>query len=106
MNKSKFDKNITSLLETIVSLDGVREMEKFLRDLCTIEELKVMSERWAIAKMLNDGFSYRKISQSLGASTTTVSRVASWLNNGEGGYVIALNKKNLHHNPPLISGKS
>lgn len=106
MNKFKFDKNTTSLFKAIASLDGTKEMEKFFRDLCTLEELKAMSERWAIAMMLNKGVSYRKISEYLGASTTTVSRVAAWLNNGEGGYLIALNRKNLHHNPSLIPRKS
>ena len=106
MNKFKFDKNTTSLFGAIASLDGTKEMEKFFRDLCTPEELKTMTERWTIAKMLNDGISYRKISQSLGSSTTTVSRVAAWLNNGEGGYLIALNKKNKHHHSSLISRKS
>lgn len=106
MNKFKFDKNTTSLFETIAGLEDIKEMEKFFRDLCTVEELKAMSERWAIARMLKAGLSYRKIAESLGSSTTTVSRVAAWLNNGEGGYAIALNKNTKHHNHSLISRKS
>lgn len=106
MNKLKFDKNTTSLFEAILSLENTKEAEKFFRDLCTPEEIKSMSERWQIVKLLDDGIAYRKISEFTGASTTTVSRVAAWFNNGEGGYKTALNKLNLHHNSSLISRKS
>jgi len=66
--------------------------------LCTIEELKEMSERWAIVLQLNQGVSYRQISDNLGVSTTTVSRVALWLNDGMGGYRSVLNNLMHHRN--------
>lgn len=106
MNKFKFNKNTSSLFKAILSLQNVKEAEKFFRDLCTIEEIKALSERWQIARMLNQGISYKKISESLGASTTTVSRVAAWLNNGEGGYRLVLNKLASHHNSSKVFRKS
>ncbi len=105
MNKFQFDKNTKSLFEAIASLESTKEMEKFFRDLCTPEEIKAMSERWLIAKMLNDGLSYRKIAELSGASTTTVGRVATWLNNGEGGYLLTLSRTS-HRSSSLISRKS
>lgn len=98
MNKFKFDKNTTKLFEAILSLGNVKEAEKFFRDLCTVEELKAMSERWQVVGLLAKGFSYRKISEELNVSTTTVTRVAAWFNNGEGGYSAVLEKLNNHHN--------
>ena len=101
MEKFKFNKKTDNLFKAIISINSVKEAEKFFRDLCTIEELKEMSERWEIARLINKGVSYRKISEKLGVSTTTVSRVALWLNNGEGGYRLLLDRF-YHHNDSSI----
>lgn len=106
MNKFKFDKNTTKLFEAILCLENIKEAEKFFRDLCTVEELKAMSERWQVVGLLAKGFSYRKISEKLNISTTTVTRVANWFNNGEGGYKLVLEKMNNHHNSTEILRKS
>lgn len=87
MNKNKpfrFNKKTSNLFRAILSLKTLREAECFFRDLCTAEELLAMSERWAIAQMVEKGFSYRDIADSLKVSTTTVARVAFWLENGMG----------------------
>ena len=106
MIKFKFNKNTEQLFQAILSLKNVKEAESFFRDLCTIEEISVMSERWQIVQLLNQGISYRKISKITGSSTTTIGRVASWLNNGEGGYQLALSRIASHHNSSKISRKS
>lgn len=98
MKKFKFNKKTDNLFKAILALDSVKEAEKFFRDLCTIDEIKDMSERWEIVQLLNKGMPYRKIANKLNVSTTTVSRVALWLNNGEGGYQLVLNKLNHFHN--------
>ena len=106
MNQAKTNKNTNSLFKAIKSLTTTEELEKFFRDLCTLEELENMSERWAIAQLLAKGISYRKIAEELKTSTTTVSRVANWLNNGNGGYVLAIQKVKKFHHSLSISGKS
>jgi len=83
----------TDLFKTILNLESIDECEKFFRDLMTISELEAISERWEIAKLINEGISYRKISEQTGASTATVTRVAQWLNHGMGGYRMMLEKK-------------
>lgn len=51
-----------------------------MRDLCTRQELEAFAERWWIARLLAEGnASYREISQLTGASTTTIGRVARFL---------------------------
>jgi TrpR-related protein YerC/YecD len=106
MEKFKFDEKTNNLFEAILSLKTVKEAESFFRDLCTIDEIKAMSERWQIVKMLEKGVTYREIAEKLNVSTTTVSRVALWLNNGVGGYRSVLDKlKNSHHNPSRIFEK-
>lgn len=61
-------------------------MADFLRDIATLSELQAWSERLEVARLLGKGLSYRQIAKETGASTTTVTRVAHFLENGEGGY--------------------
>jgi len=89
----KFGKESDELFEIILSLQNKKECEKFFRDLCTLSELKAMTERWQIVLKLQEGKPYRKIAEETGASTTTVTRVAHWIENGEGGYKLALKEK-------------
>ena len=74
------------LFRAVLLLKSVDECEQFFRDLCTIQELKSLTERWHIAKMIWHGFPYRAITQKTGASSTTIARVAHWLTYGKGGY--------------------
>ncbi|MDR1365719.1 MAG: trp operon repressor [Holosporales bacterium] len=76
------------LFEIIAMIESADEAEKFLLDLCTPQELKAMKERWQVCQMLECGkLSYREISNAIGASTTTVTRVARFLNSEPyGGY--------------------
>ena len=80
------------LAEAILALRSQDEVERFLRDLCTIAELEAMGHRWAVAQLVDQGLPYLEVSQRTGASTTTVTRVAHWLRHGEGGYRLALDR--------------
>lgn len=97
-------KNRADLLTAILSLESLAEAERFFRDLCTPEELRSLPERWQIAVLLTEGKPYREIAQKLKTSTTTVSRVAAWLNGGLGGYRLVLKRLHPHHSVS-ISGK-
>jgi TrpR-related protein YerC/YecD len=81
-----------ALFEAIGLLDGLEETERFFRDLCTLTELRDLSQRWAVARLLNGGMHYAEISRRTGTSTATITRIASWLNHGEGGYRAVLDK--------------
>ena len=81
------------LFEAIRSLEGTDEVERFLRDLCTLSELEAMAHRWEVVKLLDQGLPYQEIARQTGASTTTVTRVAHWLRHGEGGYRTALDRR-------------
>ena len=105
MGQFKFNNKTNDLFTAILSLKSVKEAECFFRDLCTVDEIQEMSDRWEIAQLLNDKLSYRDIASKLKTSTTTVSRVAQWLNNGMDGYKLVLNRLN-HHNSSNISRKS
>ncbi len=81
---------LKKLSQAFLSLKTEAETMNFLRDLCTLEELGEMSKRWEAVRMLEEGLAYRAIAEKTGLSTTTVTRISHWLNNGEGGYQIAL----------------
>ncbi len=74
------------LLTAIVSLEDVDDAADFLRDLCTLGELRDLTQRWAVVRLLDAGLHYGEISRRTGASTATITRIASWLHHGEGGY--------------------
>jgi TrpR-related protein YerC/YecD len=85
-------KETTDLFKAILKLKNVEEAEKFFRDLCTLQEIYEMSKRWQAAKLIYQGLPIREIAQKLEMSTTTVARVAHWLNHGEGGYRLVLER--------------
>ena len=81
------------LFATIASLRTPAEARRFFRDLCTRSELEAMAHRWDVAKLLDQGLPYLEVAKRAHASTTTVTRVAQWLHNGEGGYRLALQRR-------------
>ena len=81
------------LFATIASLKTPEEAQAFLRDLCTRAELDAMAHRWQVAQLLEEGLPYLEVARRAHASTTTVTRVAQWLRNGEGGYRLALSRR-------------
>ncbi|OIO53906.1 hypothetical protein AUJ46_04155 [Candidatus Peregrinibacteria bacterium CG1_02_54_53] len=80
-----------------------RDVANFLRDVATLAELKAMSERWEVARLLNAGVSYRGAAARTSASTTTVTRVAGFLRGDIGGYRSVLNHQ--HHCSPARRGE-
>lgn len=68
------------LIDALLALEGRAETEAFLADLCTPAEVRALSERWLVARMLDAGqHSYRDIAREAQASTATVVRVARFL---------------------------
>ncbi len=92
MKKSSDTDDFKQLHKAFLSLKTLDEARKFLRDLCTITEIRAMSERWLAAQMIADGIPYREIAKKTGISTATVTRVGHWLKDGEGGYKLVLKR--------------
>src|ERR1044072_9747253 len=92
---------VETLFEAILRLETIDETERFCRDLCTLNELRDMAQRWAVVRMLESGLHYADISRRTGASTATITRIASWLNHGEGGYRAMLDKRSEEHTSEL-----
>jgi TrpR-related protein YerC/YecD len=83
---------VDDLCDAIVSLRTRDEAAAFLRDVCSLHELEALSHRWQAARLLDTGVPYARVASEVGASTTTVTRVAHWLRHGEGGYRLVLDR--------------
>ncbi len=92
MRKEISNKSVDQLCEAILSLQTKSECKNFLRDLCTVEEIRAMAERWQVAQQVNEGIPYRTIAKNTGSSTATITRVAHWLHHGMGGYKLILER--------------
>src|SRR6476620_5584938 len=84
--------DVDELIAALLRLDAPDEAARFLRDLCTLGELRDLAQRWAVVRRLDAGEHYAAISRETGASTATIPRLASWLNHGEGRYRAALQR--------------
>ena len=86
MNNKIADKNVDFLFKAILALETTEECYDFFEDLCTVQELKTLAQRIAVAKMLSEKCVYTDIVSETGASTATISRVNRSLQYGCDGY--------------------
>ena len=93
MNSKLKNESTDFLFDAILSLDNKEECYRFFEDLCTSAELKAMSQRLVVAKMLTEKKVYTEIVKETGASTATISRVKRALfDNDTYGYTLVLDK--------------
>lgn len=86
-------KNLDDLFEAILCLKNIEECRLFFKDLCTVPELKALSQRFQVAKLLTENHVYSDIVGETGASTATISRVnRSLAYDGNGGYGIVFDR--------------
>lgn len=86
MNKKIQTAAVDHLFEAILSLETKEECYSFFDDLCTVNELLSLSQRYEVASMLKNHKTYLEIAEKTGASTATISRVNRSLNYGSDGY--------------------
>lgn len=86
MNSKIKDKNVDFLFKAILALENEDECYRFFEDLCTVPEIKTISQRLVVAHMLREKRVYSDIVEETGASTATISRVNRSLIYGCDGY--------------------
>lgn len=84
MNKNP--EHLSELYEAILKIETIEECKQFFDDLCTVNELRAMEQRFEVARLLDKGHIYNEILEVTGASSATISRVNRSLNYGAGGY--------------------
>ncbi len=86
MSKKIRTEAVDNLFEAILNLENKEECYLFFEDVCTVNELLSLSQRFEVAKMLREKKTYLEIAEKTGASTATISRVNRSLNYGNDGY--------------------
>ena len=86
MSKASDKVNSQELYRAILSLESEDECRRFVKELCTISELRAREQRYDVAVLLDQGLVYSDILERTGASSATISRVNKALNYGEEGY--------------------
>ena len=94
MNEKLKSADVNNLFHAILSLKDLNECYDLFEDLCTVNELKSISQRIVVAKMLREKKVYSDIVDETGASTATVSRVNRSLQYGCGGYDLVFDRMN------------
>ena len=92
MSKKVRDEHMDHLMDGFLTLKTRDEVYHFLEDLCTINELEAMKQRFQVAGMLREEKTYQDIAKETGASTATISRVNRALTYGDDGYDTVLNR--------------
>lgn len=92
MNSKLKDENLDDMFKAVMCLKNIDECYAFFEDLCTVLELKALSQRFQVAKMLTEHRVYSDIVSETGASTATISRVNRSLNYGSDGYAIVFDR--------------
>ena len=84
--------DVMDLFKAILTLENIDECYQFFEDVCTVNELLSLSQRFEVAKMLRAKYTYNDIAEKTGASTATISRVNRSLNYGNDGYDLVFDR--------------
>lgn len=94
MNKKIKNPETDHLFQAILTLKNLDECYAFFEDVCTVNELQSIAQRFEVAAMLRQKNTYLEIAQKTGASTATISRVNRSLNFGSDGYEMVFERIN------------
>ena len=97
MNNKLKTPAVEQLFQAILSLENLDEAYDFFEDVCTINEILSLSQRFEVAKMLREHRTYLDIAEKTGASTATISRVNRSLNYGNDGYEMVFSRLSQKH---------
>ena len=92
MSKKLRSQAVDRLFDAILCLENREECYTFFEDVCTVNELLSLSQRFEVAGMLRDQNTYLEIAEKTGASTATISRVNRSLNYGNDGYELVYSR--------------
>ena len=92
MNKKIKTEAVDALFDAILCLENREECYNFFEDLCTVNELLSLSQRFEVASMLKDRKTYLEIAEKTGASTATIGRVNRSLTYGNDGYELVFER--------------
>lgn len=95
MSKKIRTEAVDHLFEAVLCLKDKEECYTFFQDVCTINEILSLSQRFEVAHMLRQQKTYLDIAEKTGASTATISRVNRSLNYGNDGYDMVFSRMDM-----------
>ncbi len=98
MSKKIRTEAVDHLFDAILTLQNKEECYTFFEDVCTVNELLSLSQRYEVARMLRAQKTYLDIAEKTGASTATISRVNRSLNYGNDGYDMVFARTQVNEN--------
>lgn len=87
--------SVDEFFKAVLALKNKKECYRFFEDVCTVKEIQELAHRWAVARELATGATYRDVVKKTGASTATVARVKKYLDYGADGYKLVLKRLGL-----------
>ena len=105
MNKKLKADAVDQLFDAILCLKTKDECYSFFEDLCTVNELLSLSQRFEVAALLKQGMIYNDILERTGASSATISRVNRSLAFGHGGYQVFFDRQEQQLAAPEAAGE-
>lgn len=100
MEKTIRTESVEEFFKAIMTLQNEEEFFSFFEDICTVNEVLSIAQRFAVAKMLHDNKTYVEVAQKTGASTVTISRVNRSLTYGNGSYDMILERLQREESEP------
>lgn len=103
IDKLSNDEKLDLMLDLIYSFGIVRnprETAIFLQDLLTSTEIRNLSFRLRIAKLLLAGLTFEEITSKIHVSSATITKVSIWLEQGGGGFKNVISKLPLKWEKP------
>ena len=91
-NLSTKSQDIQNIYSAILLNTTIDEIQSFLDDLLSDDEVKEFANRWKVAKMLNDQVPYLDITLETGVSSATIARISKCLTKENSGYLNILSK--------------
>lgn len=89
MKKDIHSEAVEKLFTAVMSLKNMEECYLFFEDICTVNELLSLSQRFDVGSRLLEKQTYQEISEATGASTATISRVNRLLSDNKNGIEMA-----------------
>ena len=83
---------VDELCDAILTLKDREDCYRFFTDICTINEIRAISQRLQVAKLLSEKKTYSEIEEITKASTATISRINKCLVYGADGYRLVLDR--------------
>lgn len=86
MEKTIRTESVEEFFRAVMTLQSEEEFFSFFEDICTVQEVVSIAQRFSVARMLHDNKTYVEVAKATGASSATISRVNRSMNFGNGSY--------------------